>query len=91
MSACVTIRCHAMRTTTIRELKHATSTVLAWVAGGESVVVRRRDKPVAVLSPPKRPARIARPDFLGRLRAIYGKRVLAATGTDLVAESRGES
>jgi len=31
-----------MRTTTIRELKHDTTTVLSWVAGGESVEVRRR-------------------------------------------------
>ena len=40
-----------MKTTTIRELKHDTSTVLAWVASGESVEVRRHREPVAILSP----------------------------------------
>jgi antitoxin (DNA-binding transcriptional repressor) of toxin-antitoxin stability system len=80
-----------MKTTTIRELKHATTAVLSWVAAGESVEVRRRRQPVAVLSPPRRKARVARPDFAGRLRTIYGTTVLAATGTDLVAGSRGES
>jgi antitoxin (DNA-binding transcriptional repressor) of toxin-antitoxin stability system len=80
-----------MRTTTIRELKHATTTVLSWVANGESVEVCRRDEPVAILSPPRRSARVARPDFKARLRAIYGKKALATTGTELVAEARGGS
>ena len=80
-----------MRTTTIRELKHDTTTVLSWVAGGESVEVRRRAQPVAILSPPKRMARVVRPDFAARLRTIYGARILSSTGTDLVSEARGKS
>jgi antitoxin (DNA-binding transcriptional repressor) of toxin-antitoxin stability system len=79
-----------MRTTTIRELKHATTTVLSWVAEGESVEVRRRGEPVAILCPQKRKARIARPDFAARLHAIYGERVLPTTATDVVRESRGD-
>jgi len=78
-----------MKTTTIRELKHETTTVLAWVAGGESVEVRRRGEPVAMLCPRARKARVTRPDFAGRLRAIYGKQVLPTTGSDLVAAARG--
>jgi prevent-host-death family protein len=80
-----------MKTATIRELRHDTTTVLSWVARGEYVEVQRRGRPVAVLSPRKRPARVARPDFLARLRSIYGDKVLPSTATDLVAESRGES
>jgi antitoxin (DNA-binding transcriptional repressor) of toxin-antitoxin stability system len=80
-----------MKITTIRELKHATTTVLSWVAGGESVEVRRRNEPVAMLLPPTRRTRVVRPDFVARLRAIYGDHVLATTGTDLIAESRGSS
>lgn len=80
-----------MKTTTIRELKHDTTTVLSWVAGGETVEVRRRHKPVAMLMPPKRKSRVVRPDFNARLKAIYGRKLLATTGTDLVAESRGAS
>ena len=80
-----------MKTTTIRELRHDTTTVLSWVAGGESVEVRRRGEPVAILSPRQRKARIARPDFVGRMRAIYGDKVLPTTATDLVADARGES
>ncbi len=79
-----------MKTTTIRELKHDTTIVLGWVAGGESVEVQRRGVPVAVLSPHERKRRIAKPDFLARIRAAYGDKVLSTTGTDLVSESRGE-
>ena len=80
-----------MKVTTIREPKHDTTTVLSWVAGGETVEVRRRNEPVALLSPPQRRSPVRRPDFAARMRAIYGTKVLGTTGTDLVAESRGES
>jgi len=79
-----------MKTTTIRELKHATSTVLAWVAEGETVEVRRRRRPVALLTPLKRKPAIARPDFAARLRVIYGDSKAPITGTGLVAAARGE-
>lgn len=79
-----------MKQTTIRELKHATTRVLAMVEAGETVEVRRRKKPVAVLSPPDRKPRMEKPDFADRLKAIYGDACLETTGTDLVNESRGE-
>ena len=88
------IMCHIivslMRTTTIRELKHATSTVLSWVAAGETVEVSRRRKPVAMLVPLKRRSSIVRPDYLARLQAIYGPVRLPSTATELVADARGD-
>ena len=80
-----------MKTTTIRELKHATSTVLAWVAAGETVEVRRRNHPVAILSPPKRGRPIAKPNFAERLRSVYGSTVLPVTGTEIISEARGDT
>ena len=80
-----------MKTTTVRELKHETTKVLSWVARGETVEVRRRSEPVARLSPPERRTTIRRPDFLARLKAAYGAKVLRSTGTDLISKSRGES
>lgn len=80
-----------MKITTIRELKHDTSTVLSWVASGETVEVRRRAQPVAILSPPQRGSRVRRPDFAGRLKAIYGAKVLRTTATDVISAARGES
>ncbi len=80
-----------MKTTTIRQLKHATTTVLSWVADGQIVEVRRRDEPVALLFPPTRRSVIRRPDFAARLRAIYGRKRLRVPASDLIAESRGDS
>jgi len=80
-----------MKTTSIRELRHSTSKVLAWVAQGETVEVQKRGDPVAVLSPRKRKGSIVRPDFSGRLRTIYGDKVLPTTGTDVVSEARGDA
>ena len=80
-----------MKTTTIRELKHDTTAVLLRVAGGESVQVCRRGKPVAVLSPVKRKTKVKLPDFAARLKAIYGDKVLAASASEIVAYSRGDA
>ena len=79
-----------MKQTTIRELKHQTSKVLAVVESGGTLEVCRRGKPVAVLSPPGRAKKIEKPDFAGRMREIYGDRILESTGTDLMMETRGE-
>lgn len=89
------LMCHSnvahMRSTSIRELKHDTSTVLGWVEAGETVEVRRRNRPVAVLSPPAPRKAIPRPQFAARLRAVYGRKVLPTTGTAVVGEARGET
>jgi prevent-host-death family protein len=79
-----------MKQTTIRELKHQTSKVLSVVESGTTLEVCRRGRPVAVLSPPGRRAKVEKPDFAARLREIYGDRILGSTGTEVVAETRGE-
>jgi antitoxin (DNA-binding transcriptional repressor) of toxin-antitoxin stability system len=80
-----------MKTASIRELKHDTNTVLAWVTSGERVEIQRRGKPVAMLSRPARKAKaMARPDFAARLKTIYGDKELAFTATDLLAQERGD-
>jgi antitoxin (DNA-binding transcriptional repressor) of toxin-antitoxin stability system len=79
-----------MKVTTIRELKHDTTTVLSWVAAGETVEIRRRNEPVALLSPPTRSARGRLPDFKARLKAIYGTKKARTTGTALISQARGD-
>lgn len=45
------------------------------------------------LSPrtPNEDQAIKRPDFMARLKAAYGSKMLRKTGADVVSESRGES
>lgn len=79
-----------MKTASIRELKHETSTVLAWVEAGERVEIQKRGKAVAVLSRPgTQPSTFREIDFMARLRSVYGDRMLAVTATEVISEERG--
>jgi len=84
-----------MKTTNIRELKHATSTVLGWVADGETVEITRRNEVVGVIVPPAAGAagktrKADLPDFYERLQELFYDRARQMTGTELVSYARGE-
>lgn len=79
-----------MKQTSIRELRHDTVKLLGMVASGDTLEVCRRGRPVAVLSPPGRREKLAKPDFAARLAEIYGEQLLQTTGTDTVSATRGE-
>ena len=80
-----------MKSTTIRELKHATSTVLSWVEQGETVEIRRRNHPVAILTATSKKEAVVQPDFASRLQAIYGDSVMPVTSHELISEARGDT
>jgi len=69
-----------MKTATVRDLRNEFATLEAWLAEGEQIEIRKRGKPVAVLSPlPKRRSqRGKKPDFAARLDALWGDRVMGA-------------
>ncbi len=81
-----------MKTTNIRELKHATSTVLDWVQQGETVQITRYNKVVGIIVPPS--AEIDDipevPDFYERLEKLFFDTSKPMTWTELVSYSRGE-
>ena len=80
-----------MKTVNIRSLRHETVEIMERVARGERLEIRRRNQPVAVLRPVRSDnQQPKRPDFRKRLDAIYGDRVLPETGTQLLAEERGD-
>ena len=64
-----------MRTASVYEVQHNFSRVLSWVAEGETVIIRRRNIPVAKLVPTEKKAP-ALPNFSMRLEKTYHKRVL---------------
>jgi prevent-host-death family protein len=77
-----------MKTATVRQLRHDFGMVLNWVEEGEAVGISKRGRIVALLSPPPapKPPKARRcPDFLGRLKRIYGDTVLRG---DVVVEKR---
>jgi prevent-host-death family protein len=80
-----------MKTISIRNLKNETTKVLERVALGESLEIRRRNKPLAILKPLERKKRQPpRPDFRKRLRDVYGDKTLPATATELLSEERSD-
>ncbi|MCC5806274.1 MAG: hypothetical protein JJU00_08085 [Opitutales bacterium] len=79
-----------MKSVNIRTLKHETGEILQRVGLGESIVIRRRNQPLAALKPLEPEGRgTACPDFRKRLRAAYGDVALSETATELLGEERG--
>ena len=75
----------------IRELQQNLKRVMARVERGEVVEVTRRRRPVARLAPVKPTGPIpAWPDLEARTRAVFGDRVIAPGGSDVVRETRGD-
>jgi prevent-host-death family protein len=77
-----------MKTATVRQLRHDFGSVLDWVKEGQAVRISKRGRIVALLSPPPTPNPPKpgkRPDFVGRLKRIYGAKVLKG---DIVLEER---
>ncbi len=66
-----------MKQATVADLRNNFRRVSAWLEEGESVEIRKRGKPYAVLSPAAGATRKRAPkiDFMARLKAIWGDRV----------------
>jgi prevent-host-death family protein len=77
-----------MKTATVRQLRHDFGSVLNWVEAGEPVGISKRGRIIALLSPPptpKPPRTRKRPDFMERLKRIYGDKILQG---DVIVEER---
>jgi prevent-host-death family protein len=77
-----------MTKATVRDLRYRFSKVEDLLHEGEQIQITKRGRPVAMLIPVcgQPPAR--RPDFLARLRKIYGDKTLEVSGAELLAEER---
>lgn len=79
-----------MESVNIRSLKHKTGELLERVTLGESVEIRRRNQPIAVIKPLDKMGKQSRPDFRGRLQSAYGDTILETTATELLSDERGD-
>jgi antitoxin (DNA-binding transcriptional repressor) of toxin-antitoxin stability system len=60
----------------VYDVQHNFSRVLSWVTAGETVIIRRHRIPVAKLVPTKKEKPHPKmPDFMARLKRIYGNKV----------------
>ncbi|HUA34122.1 MAG TPA: hypothetical protein VMA09_10990 [Candidatus Binataceae bacterium] len=71
----------------IRDLRYNFPEIERRLQRGETIEITRRKRVIARLEPvmPEVPQM---PDFLGRTRAIFGKRVIKPSGAELLARER---
>jgi len=77
-----------MKKASVRDLRYDFKKIERLLHQGEEVEITKRQQVIARLVP----QRVARsrqlPDFLGRLRTIYGDNVLHVSGAELIAKDR---
>ena len=76
-----------MRTVSVRDLRYDFKSVERILLEGEEVQITKRRRAIARLVPEPAP-RAGLPDFLGRLRAIYGEKPQQVTGAEIVRMDR---
>ncbi len=78
---------HHMKAT-VRDLRYRFSKIEDLLGEGREIEITKRKRVIAKLVPPSPPPRSKRPDFLGRLKKIYGDKTLAVSGAELLAKER---
>jgi antitoxin (DNA-binding transcriptional repressor) of toxin-antitoxin stability system len=79
--------CH-MRKASVRDLRYRFSDVERLLEEGEKIEITKRRRVIAHLLPVISDAPRRRPDFLARLRAIYGTKALKVSSSELLAQER---
>ncbi len=77
-----------MKQASVRDLRYAFKKIERLLHQGEEIQITKRRKVIARLVPESGEPAVAMPDFLERLRAIYGDKMLKVSGAELVAEDR---
>lgn len=81
---------HHMKKATVRDLRYRFSAVEDLLRDGEEIRITKRKRVIARLLPPKPSPPKAFPDFMKRLKKIFGKKRLKVSGADLIALDREE-
>jgi antitoxin (DNA-binding transcriptional repressor) of toxin-antitoxin stability system len=76
-----------MKRASVRDLRYDFPKVEKMLAQGESIEITKRNHTVAMLIPPKKT--VEYPDFMGRMKKIYGDKVLLHSWVDFLAERKG--
>lgn len=76
-----------MKKASIRDLRFNFKKVERLLKAGEEVEVTKRNRVIARLVPAA-PARPEMPDFMGRMRAMFGDKIFEPSNAELIAEDR---
>ncbi len=79
---------HTMKRASVRDLRYRFAEVERLLQEGQKIEITKRKRVVARLLPVQAVASRQRPDFLARLRTIYGGRTLEVSSAQLLALER---
>jgi antitoxin (DNA-binding transcriptional repressor) of toxin-antitoxin stability system len=77
-----------MKKASVRDLRYAFKKIERLLHQGEEIQITKRRRVIARLVPENTEAARETPDFLARLRSIYGDKVLAVSGAELISSDR---
>lgn len=77
-----------MKKASIRDLRYGFRKIERLLHQGEEIQITKRRRVIARLVPEGTADVVQLPDFLARLRSIYGEKPLPVTGAELMAEDR---
>ena len=77
-----------MKKASIRDLRYKFTKIERLLHQGEEIQITKRRRVIARLVPESTQSGVHMPDFLGRLRDIYGDKMLEVSGSELIAQDR---
>jgi antitoxin (DNA-binding transcriptional repressor) of toxin-antitoxin stability system len=77
-----------MKQASVRDLRYEFKKIERLLLQGEEIQITKRRRVIARLVPESAEVHKKMPDFLARVRKIYGDKVLAVSGADLISADR---
>jgi antitoxin (DNA-binding transcriptional repressor) of toxin-antitoxin stability system len=77
-----------MKKASVRDLRYAFKKIERLLHQGEEIQITKRRRVIARLVPDGTEAAKEIPDFLARLHSIYGNKLLAVSGAELISSDR---
>jgi antitoxin (DNA-binding transcriptional repressor) of toxin-antitoxin stability system len=77
-----------MKQASVRDLRYNFPAVERMLRQGETIEITKRKRVIGKLSPVEPEAKPKLPDFMARLRRIYGNKVLKVTAAQRIREER---
>lgn len=81
------MKCH-MKQATLRDLRYNFNRIATLLQEGEEIQITKRKRVVARILPPEPAKVVERVDFMARLKATYGDRVMDQSSAQLLAQER---
>ena len=77
-----------MTKASVRDLRYDFKKIERLLLKGEEIQITKHRRVIARLMPERQESAKEMPDFRGRMRAIFGDKVLAVSGADLISADR---